>query len=376
MRITEKMVHRRLTNSIQQAKDRLTRSQERIATNKNIRRPSDDPVKFMQLMSYHRELYKLEQTSRNAQSASIMLSHTEAVLESVGELLLDLKDKASAMANDTASASDRQAILAEVELIIMDMVQKANTEFSDRYIFAGHKISAPPYVKQGVVKDSTVSLSGGGPVDLGYSLLSGADVTINVYDGTGALVRSIDAGAQVAGDNTYSWDGLDDLGALAPDGRYNYQVSADFGDLIEYVGDQKLIEQMVERNSTMAINIPGSDIFGTSSSGIFQVVENFRRSLDENDTDGIQASITALSVEITRVTEARGNIGMRIRRTDASMDELQLVKSMISQSLSDIEDVDIATEAGEYMATQTSYQAILQSSSSTLRLPTLLDYMG
>ncbi len=61
MRVTEKMLHRRLVSSLQESKNRLTRSQERISSNRNVRRPSDDPIGFMKIMSYRTELSKVEQ---------------------------------------------------------------------------------------------------------------------------------------------------------------------------------------------------------------------------------------------------------------------------------------------------------------------------
>lgn len=375
MRVTERMIHRKLIASLQETKDRLVRNQERIATNKNIRRPSDDPVGFMKAMNYRRELYKLRQVVRNAESTSLTLFQMETTLDNVGDLLLDAKDKAATMANDTVSAEDRLAALAEVELMIEDVLQKANTEFSGRYLFSGHKIFTRPYTQQTIAENSTVSISGGGPVDLSYSLPADGDVNITIYDDTETLVRTVNVGTQVAGSYNYSWDGLDDLGAPVPDADYNYQVSVDFGDRIEYVGDQGLIQQKVELNASMVVNIPGSDVFGTSASGIFPVLETFREALETNDRDGISGSITALDTQIGRIAETRGEIGMKIKRVEASMDTLHLMEPMITGNLSKIEDVNMIAAAGEYMAIQEAYQAALAGTSSTLRLPTLLDYL-
>jgi len=106
MRITEQMIHRRLVASLQASKNQLTRTQERISSNKNVRRPSDDPIGFMKIMSYRTELLKVEQTQKNIRVASLSLSQMDSELESAGDIVLDLKNKATLMASDTTNADE------------------------------------------------------------------------------------------------------------------------------------------------------------------------------------------------------------------------------------------------------------------------------
>lgn len=375
MRITEKMVHRRLVASLQASKNRLTRSQERIGSSRNIRRPSDDPIGFMKIMNYRSELSKVEQTETNIRHASIVLSQIDNELEAAGDLVLDMKNKASIMATDTNSAEDRLAILAEVTLMFDDILQKANTEFGGQYLFAGHKTTRPPYARQAIIKDSRVTLSGGGPVGLPYSLPADGDVTVTVYDSAGTLVRTDSIGAQVGGDYTYSWDGADGAGAAVSDGEYDYEVSVDFGNRVEYVGDQGLISQKIELNSSMVVNMPGSDVFGVEGDGVFSTIDDFMTALANNDQVGIQSAIAAFDADMNRIVEARGLLGMRIRRVDSSKAAMDMIKPMIADNLAQIENVDVVLESAEYLATQEAYQAILKTAGSMLQLPSLLDYL-
>ena len=375
MRITEKMVHRRLVASLQASKNRLTRSQERIGSSRNIRRPSDDPIGFMKVMNYRVQLSKVEQTEANIRSTYLVLSQMDSDLEAAGDLVLGLKNKASIMASDTSSAEDRLAVFAEVRLIFDDMLQKANTEFGGQYLFAGHKTTRPPYARQAIIKDSRASLSGGVADDLGYSLPADGDVTITVYDGAGTLVRTVSVGAQVAGDYTYSWDGTDDFGTTLPDADYDYQVSANFGNRVEYVGDQGAISQRIELNSSMVVNIPGSDVFGVEGDGVFSTMDDFMTALGSDDQAGIQSAIAAFDVDMNRIVEARGLLGMRIKRADSSSAAMSTIKPMIADNLARIEDVDVVLESAEYLATQEAYQAILKTAGSMLQLPSLLDYL-
>jgi len=375
MRITQKMIHTKMFKGLQKSQARLSEAQERIATSKNIRRPSDDPIGFMQIMGYHRDLHKLRQTIRNGENASTTLFQMDTTLERVGDLLLDAKNIATTMSSDTVGVDERLAAFDEVELMLDDMLQKSNTVFGGRYLFSGHKIRTQPYCRQMTAEDSTVSLSGGGPVSLTYLLPADADVTITIHNSDGDVVRTIGAGTQIAGDYTYAWDGLDDGGAPLADGDYDYEVFADFGERIEYVGDQGLIEQRVELEGTIVTNVPGSDIFGTSDSGIFTALMDLKTALEGNDADGIRDAISVMNTELENVTSVRAEIGTKIRRIEASTSELQTMEPILIGNLSHVEDVDMVMEAGEYLASQQAYETALESAGSILRLPTLLDFL-
>ncbi|MEO6974260.1 MAG: flagellar hook assembly protein FlgD [Gallionella sp.] len=49
---------------------------------------------------------------------------------------------------------------------------------------------------------------------------------VSIYNSTGALVRSIDLGAQPAGIAKWQWDGKDNNGATMADGSYTFAVNA------------------------------------------------------------------------------------------------------------------------------------------------------
>ncbi len=62
--------------------------------------------------------------------------------------------------------------------------------------------------------------------DLSYETYGAANVTINVYDESGDLVRTIDAGYQQAGEHSFTWDGRDDSGQTVDSGHYTFKVDA------------------------------------------------------------------------------------------------------------------------------------------------------
>ncbi|RZA29257.1 MAG: flagellar hook assembly protein FlgD [Proteobacteria bacterium] len=55
---------------------------------------------------------------------------------------------------------------------------------------------------------------------------SSSNTTVGVYDSKGDLVRSIDLGSQSAGNASFTWDGKDSNGAVAPAGTYTFKAAA------------------------------------------------------------------------------------------------------------------------------------------------------
>jgi flagellar basal-body rod modification protein FlgD len=55
---------------------------------------------------------------------------------------------------------------------------------------------------------------------------SGSDVTVNVYDSSGSLVKTIDLGTQSSGTVDFSWDGTDEDGETLDSGTYTFSATA------------------------------------------------------------------------------------------------------------------------------------------------------
>jgi flagellar basal-body rod modification protein FlgD len=82
----------------------------------------------------------------------------------------------------------------------------------------GHEVLAPI---------STGYLTSGGSVEGMIGLYSSAsDVTIQVYDSAGALVREIAMGTQEKGEVAFTWDGMKEDGTYADEGVYTITATS------------------------------------------------------------------------------------------------------------------------------------------------------
>ena len=89
-------------------------------------------------------------------------------------------------------------------------------------------VQAASMIGHGVmVPGSGVDLISGSPGMGGFSLSGPSDSTkVSIYDGTGALVNTLNLGAQPAGVTDWQWNGTDSTGAAVPAGSYTFKVDA------------------------------------------------------------------------------------------------------------------------------------------------------
>lgn len=74
---------------------------------------------------------------------------------------------------------------------------------------------------------AVISLNQGEPAGIRFELTQAADqVTVSVLNGSGAVVRTLQAGAKGAGTASVAWDGKDNAGKDVAAGAYSFSVSA------------------------------------------------------------------------------------------------------------------------------------------------------
>jgi flagellar basal-body rod modification protein FlgD len=139
-------------------------------------------------------------------------------------LVTQMKNQDPLNPMDNAQVTSQMAQLSTVTGI--DKLNATLQALSDSMV-GNQSLQAASMIGHGVLVDGKgVDLSGGagyGGFELAQSV-GGAKVSI--YDKAGALVRSIDVGAQPAGIAKWSWDGKDSKGVAVPDGAYTFAVDA------------------------------------------------------------------------------------------------------------------------------------------------------
>ena len=142
----------RLTNHVsflQNAEQALNKVQEQLSTGRQVSVPSDDPQGTALSMSYRRDIAFEAQMRRNVEGGVAFMNATDSALNSASDVIQRARELAVQGANGTNSQSGRDAMSTEVDQLLQQMVQIANTNFSGAYIFSGQKTDQPAYTTVG-----------------------------------------------------------------------------------------------------------------------------------------------------------------------------------------------------------------------------------
>jgi flagellar basal-body rod modification protein FlgD len=128
--------------------------------------------------------------------------------------------------------------------------------------------------KNVIAEGADFTLDGENNVDLSFDLGGDAATgTIEIYNESGSLVRTIALEDLSAGMNTYSWDGKNDAGiALAP-GTYSYEVNANTLSGSDVSVEKRVVGKVesVKYEDGMAYLVVGG--YKVDLSSIIQIVE-------------------------------------------------------------------------------------------------------
>jgi flagellar hook-associated protein 3 FlgL len=148
-RITDGMTARLVLSDIQSVAERMSRTQEKMASGKELARPSDDPFATSRSLLYREELAANVQYQRNAQDAASWQEVTDTALGQIGDLVLRARELVVRGANDTLDATGRAAIASELDQLTEAMKGIGNTQYAGRYIFSGTATQTAPYATAG-----------------------------------------------------------------------------------------------------------------------------------------------------------------------------------------------------------------------------------
>jgi flagellar hook-associated protein 3 FlgL len=145
-RITTSMVQRNILRDLNSISDKLTKTQLKASSNKEITRPSDDPFHAARAMARRSDMEATIQHQRNAEDAVGWQEATEQALGNITESLQRARDLVTQGGSDGADQTSRESIAAELKQVLEGIKQSANATYRGAHVFAGAKTSTAPYV--------------------------------------------------------------------------------------------------------------------------------------------------------------------------------------------------------------------------------------
>lgn len=294
MRVSEQSRLAARQSYLRTASERLESLQQQLATQRRILRASDDPAGAALAIAHRREIAFETQMRRNLAGGISFMNATEAALEGVTDALQRVGELTVGAANDPAGSDGRRATAAEIEQLIGQLAQLANTNFGGAYIFSGHKSSTPAY-----------NVTGSPPTDISFE------------------------------------------------------------------GDAGLRMRRISKHDEVAINVIGSNVFGTMFQDLIALRDNLNGSAP---AQVIEASLGDIDSALKSVLDARADVGARINRFEAAERLSEQTDTDLQKLRTEIEDVDITDIVVRFTAAENAFQAALGAIGRTSNM-SLLDFL-
>jgi len=116
---------------------KLEDANEIASTQKRINEISDDPLGLSQVISLKDTLGNLDQINRNVNIGKSWIRSVENAIDSVNDLMLEIKVDAIQLANDSMTIDERNDAIERVESAIQQIITLGNTQINGNYIFSG-----------------------------------------------------------------------------------------------------------------------------------------------------------------------------------------------------------------------------------------------
>lgn len=147
MRVTQKMTSDNALYNIQQTRSRLDRLNQQAASSRNISRPGEDPIATRQLLDLDAKMRQGEQYRSNIVKANLWQKITDTALTGMSSVLSQTRQLAATITNGSSDPTIRQNAIEQFKALKQQMIDMANTENGEQYVFGGFETRNQPFNK-------------------------------------------------------------------------------------------------------------------------------------------------------------------------------------------------------------------------------------
>jgi flagellar hook-associated protein 3 FlgL len=144
-RVTQQMTASNLLANINQSLDRLNTTQLELSTGKKINQPSDDPYGTSLTLQLNNQISNLTSYSNNVTDGTGWAQAGNAALSDITNAVQRIRELVVQASNGSQNQTGMSADAAEVNQLIDQIKQDANTQYNGQYIFSGAATGTEPY---------------------------------------------------------------------------------------------------------------------------------------------------------------------------------------------------------------------------------------
>lgn len=302
-RVTQQMTASNLLANINQALDRIDTTQQELSTGKKINQPSDNPYGTSLALQLNNQLGNLTSYSNNVTDGTGWAQTGNAALSDITNAVQRVRELVVGASNGTQSQTDLTADAAEVNQLIDQIKQDANTQYNGQYIFSGAATTTAPY-------------------------------------------------------------------------------QAGSGDA--YAGDTGQVTRQIGPSTSLAVNADLSSVLGTGQtvSGqpagdnkLLNTLRNISDAMQSGNQGALSSSLSQLDSNLGSLTGLTADLGATTNRLTMAASRIQSLQASDTQSLSDVQDADMAQTEVDFSTQQAALTAALQAGAHIVQ-QTLMDFLS
>lgn len=310
MRVASSTLPGNLVQQLHDLGNRQNRLQTQAATGQRIRWGEEDPTAMRQALELRSEANANTQYGRNINGLQARLGSALDATQGIQKIITRAGEIAT-LADGTKSPQQLQAYAAEIDQLIRQAAQTANTRQGSEYIFGGTRTDRPPFV---------------------------------VADDAEGRVASV-----------------------------NYQGTSEVAELD--IGPSTTVSVQTPGANAGTTGRSGLVTDARSGADLFNHLIAFRQHLQDGDTEAIaKTDRPALTQDQDHLLGQLAESGALQARLEVAASTLTGQATELRNAYSRVADADIAATITELTTTQTAYRAALQSGAGLLQT-SLMDYL-
>ena len=332
---------------------------------------SDDPIASVNIMNTTKQLGQIETFEQNVGMASAELSALDDLLTLANGYLNTAWDKAIQANNQTYGKSSLKALKVEIDEITKTMVDLANTEYNDNYIFSGANTKTLTYT---IDKDGNIVYNGTPYTNPDYVRQTEvADGVFEVINTTGdkvfghyEKVQETDGDKKVFTDpNDNDRVVLETIDPVTKEKTYHYK-----DDNSEYKGKPEDLNKVYTDKE--------------SYSGVMGALKKLSNALEKTLSDDetivaegyaeMNSTLDMFANSLNTITTEQTKFGGVYNRLEMTTSTLETNNENLTTYLSNVQSVDYAEAVTQWMNAQYAYQASMQIASASMNM-SLLNYI-
>jgi flagellar hook-associated protein 3 FlgL len=144
-----------------------------------------------------------------------------------------------------------------------------------------------------------------------------------------------------------------------------------------YLGNAAAVVRQVAPDTTVQVNVTGQAVFGAQSSpsgDLFAVLDRLATAVANDDAAGIAAEHVNADAATQRLNDTVGALGARAARVEGLRGRVDEQRANLLESISSLEDADLAEVLVQMKARENAYNATLQAAAKLLP-PSLVDFL-